>query len=134
ESSSIDVAWAREARDVFDPDEVRRIAAHDSGLLGRTFWTRKEALVKLHGVGLTASLARIRVGDVPPHGGVVSGAAPGWVRDLGGALGLDTHAVALACDEPPETIDLARLEPRQLTRDRADQDSISNSTRSRISP
>jgi len=78
---------------VCSPRERAALAAGTARF--HTLWTRKEAVLKLLGVGLARHPATIDV--------LVPEALTVWLRDLPGAL-----PAALACDPPPERVRIIR--------------------------
>ena len=91
---------------MFTDREAAAMARDVTGLTGRTLWARKEALLKLAGVGLNGPVREIDVCDVPAGGGYVKGPCPGWLVDVD--IG-DWASVAAAVARPPASTDLAAM-------------------------
>lgn len=96
---------------VFAPREAAAIEADPTGVTGRRLWARKEALLKLAGVGLGGPAALVDACDVGPDGGCVTGPCPGWVIDLD--VG-NLAAVAIAATTKPSTLDASILTSEDL--------------------
>ena len=91
---------------VFTVREAAAIAQDPTGRTARMLWARKEALLKLAGVGLNGPVSEADVSEVPAAGGFVDGPCPGWLVDID--VG-DTASVAAAMAEPPTQLDVARF-------------------------
>jgi 4'-phosphopantetheinyl transferase len=95
------VTWASLGDLVFSPAERDRLTTVDGPegeAIGLRLWVRKEAALKLAGIGLAQSAAGLDMLGVPPAGAWrCAGAVRAWVRDLTAPPGF---AAALATSVP----------------------------------
>jgi len=107
--------WGRAASLLYSPEEADLLDGEPAGAvaaLGTAFWARKEAVLKLAGVGRTVPLTGVDVARAGgTGGGPAGGRYPAWVSDVPVAAG---YAAAVATPRRHLPPAVHRVTPAEL--------------------